>query len=142
MDVNEINVYLYEMNDINKQCLNCGEILIHTEGKREKVFCDTTCRSNYWQKSDRLEKKGLSVEEIVAAIRKTWQAQVVAVFPKGVKDEHVQAKKAIENGQVKNIPYKRVEQEEKPQGYPIRGKDESGFDYRVRCAEFNEQQKK
>lgn len=56
-----------------KRCLNCGENLNHTEGKREKVFCDTSCRSNYWQKSERLEKKGLTAEQIIAEITKTWK---------------------------------------------------------------------
>jgi len=60
------------MNDMYKQCLNCGKALNRIEGKREKVFCNTTCRSNYWQKSERLEKKGLTVEQIVATIRKGW----------------------------------------------------------------------
>lgn len=62
-----------EINVIYKRCLNCGKNLNHTEGKREKVFCNTTCRSNYWQKSERLEKKGLTVEQIVSAITKTWK---------------------------------------------------------------------
>ena len=64
-----------EINVIYKRCLNCGENLNHTEGKREKVFCNTTCRSNYWQKSERLEKKGLSVEQIVSAIEKSWKSK-------------------------------------------------------------------
>jgi hypothetical protein len=62
-----------EMNDIYNRCLNCGKKLVHTEGKRAKVFCDTTCRSNYWQKSDRLEKKGFSAEKIVKTITSGWK---------------------------------------------------------------------
>ncbi len=52
-------------------CLNCGKDLIQSPKKRKKIFCDSTCRSNYWQKSDRLEKKGLSVDEILNEIKKT-----------------------------------------------------------------------
>lgn len=34
-------------------CLNCGKELVQIEGKRSKKFCDNTCRSNYWQKTNR-----------------------------------------------------------------------------------------
>jgi hypothetical protein len=55
------------MNDIinTKNCLNCGEFLKQIKGKKSKVFCNSTCRSNYWQKSDRLEKQGFGIDEII-----------------------------------------------------------------------------
>lgn len=34
-------------------CLECEKGLSQIEGKREKQFCNSTCRSNYWQKSKR-----------------------------------------------------------------------------------------
>lgn len=49
-------------------CLNCGDKILQTSGKREKLFCDSTCRSNYWQKTKRLEDAGKSAEEIVKII--------------------------------------------------------------------------
>jgi uncharacterized Zn finger protein (UPF0148 family) len=52
----------------DKYCLNCGADLTQLPKKRAKVFCDSTCRSNYWQKSDRLEKAGKSTEEIVSIL--------------------------------------------------------------------------
>lgn len=36
--------YLYFM----EKCLQCSNVLIHTIGRREKTFCNETCRSNYW----------------------------------------------------------------------------------------------
>jgi DNA-binding transcriptional MerR regulator len=53
-----------------KECLNCGKDLVNLPKKRKKVFCNDTCRSNYWQKSDRLEKQGKSIEEIVSILEK------------------------------------------------------------------------
>lgn len=44
-------------------CLNCGEHISQTLGKREKQFCDSTCRSNYWQKKKRTQKLQLEVKE-------------------------------------------------------------------------------
>jgi hypothetical protein len=41
-------------------CKNCGEPIVQTPGKRAKEFCDSTCRSNYWQIKNRLGKIGLS----------------------------------------------------------------------------------
>lgn len=42
-------------------CLECGKELTQTPGKRAKLFCNVTCRSNYWQKQKRKDaplKKG------------------------------------------------------------------------------------
>lgn len=51
------------------KCLNCNSDLIQQKGKRKKIFCDSTCRSNYWQKTKRLEKEGLPTEEIIKQIK-------------------------------------------------------------------------
>lgn len=39
-------------------CLNCGNELKHTPGRKKKKFCSNLCRSLYWQKNEG-EKKGL-----------------------------------------------------------------------------------
>jgi hypothetical protein len=65
------------MDVINtKECLNCGKDLHNLPKKRKKVFCNNTCRSNYWQKSDRLEKQGKSIEEIVSTLNKQMKEAV------------------------------------------------------------------
>jgi hypothetical protein len=46
-------------------CLNCGKELTTVAHKREKVFCNSTCRSNYWQKVKRLEGAGFTTDEII-----------------------------------------------------------------------------
>lgn len=38
-------------------CLNCDKELVQMPGKRAKQFCNSTCRSNYWQKEKRASKK-------------------------------------------------------------------------------------
>lgn len=35
------------------KCLNCQKELQQTPNKRTKLFCNSTCRSNYWQKQSR-----------------------------------------------------------------------------------------
>lgn len=35
------------------KCPNCQKAVKQTPGKREKVFCNSTCRSNYWAKEKR-----------------------------------------------------------------------------------------
>lgn len=37
------------------ECLNCGKIIQQTPGKRKRQFCNSTCRSNYWQKASRVK---------------------------------------------------------------------------------------
>jgi hypothetical protein len=36
-------------------CLNCNEPLEQTQGKKERQFCNVSCRSSYWQKKKRAE---------------------------------------------------------------------------------------
>jgi len=52
-------------------CLNCGAELVNLPKKRQKIFCNNTCRSNYWQKNKRLEEEGLSVDEIIKRMKLT-----------------------------------------------------------------------
>ena len=37
------------------KCLNCNKPLAQTPGKRPRKFCNSTCRSNYWQKQSRIK---------------------------------------------------------------------------------------
>jgi len=40
------------------KCPNCEKEIEQTKGKRKKKFCNSTCRSNVWQKKKRkLEEK-------------------------------------------------------------------------------------
>ncbi len=39
------------------KCPNCGKEIEQTEGKRTKQFCNSTCRSNVWQKQKRKAKE-------------------------------------------------------------------------------------
>jgi hypothetical protein len=39
------------------KCLECSKDLEQTVGKRAKQFCNSTCRSNYWQKAKRKIKE-------------------------------------------------------------------------------------
>lgn len=55
-------------------CLNCGTEIKQLPKKRKKIFCDSTCRSNYWQKSSRLEAKGLNTDDIIKEIKKTHKS--------------------------------------------------------------------
>lgn len=36
-------------------CPECKKEVEQTEGKRPKVFCNSSCRSNFWQKAKRRE---------------------------------------------------------------------------------------
>lgn len=54
--MHEINVYFCIFAEIinvmaNKKCEECGKSVKQTPGKREKRFCDSTCRSNNFQKA-------------------------------------------------------------------------------------------
>lgn len=38
-------------------CLQCNKWINQPEGKRKKVFCNNTCRSNYWYGKNKKNKK-------------------------------------------------------------------------------------
>jgi hypothetical protein len=44
-------------------CLNCNEPLEQTPGKKEKQFCNVSCRSSYWQKKKRAEAAEVPFQE-------------------------------------------------------------------------------
>jgi hypothetical protein len=46
------------------KCLSCGNALEQKDGKREKKFCNNTCRSSYWFKQNKVPKvKTVPIEE-------------------------------------------------------------------------------
>jgi hypothetical protein len=52
-------------------CLNCGEPLEQTPGKKEKQFCNVSCRSSFHQKKKRAEAKTAPFQERVVEQKKT-----------------------------------------------------------------------
>ena len=43
-------------------CLNCGKELQHEKGRKKKSFCNATCRSNYWYKTNKDKKEPKMVQ--------------------------------------------------------------------------------
>lgn len=64
-------------------CLNCGTPIEKLPKKRDKVFCDSTCRTNYWKKVKRLESLGIGSEEI---------AKILSLSPAKKKDAKKETK--------------------------------------------------
>lgn len=63
------------------QCLNCNAEIEQTLGKRERMFCNSTCRSNYWQKQKRLKKATKIVSDKVVKENNKHYAQIVVEMP-------------------------------------------------------------
>lgn len=49
-------------------CLNCNLELKDTPKKRPKIFCNSSCRSNYWQRIHRMQSKGMYAEDILKSM--------------------------------------------------------------------------
>ena len=84
-------------------CLNCNEPLEKTPGKKEKQFCNVSCRSSYWQKKKRAEQSAAPFQETVVQARKTEpaplppqprQRELPPVMPPGLTPTQQQAWKA------------------------------------------------
>jgi TPP-dependent pyruvate/acetoin dehydrogenase alpha subunit len=108
------------------KCLNCGKEIKQLPKKREKIYCNSTCRSNYWQKSERLRKQGVASENIINKIQQSWKTNV-AVEEK-IKIETIEIKSAkIIKEQGKPTAKIEVEIKDKPkhklwkEGDPIEG---------------------
>jgi len=71
------------------KCLECNELLTQVQGKREKQFCSSTCRSNYWQKAKRrvAENNKPHNKKRILKERNT---------PPIISDKHKQSQPAIE----------------------------------------------
>ena len=48
-------------------CLFCGKPLIQTPGKREKKFCDATCRTRWWSLHRTEHKAGKGMHLLICA---------------------------------------------------------------------------
>jgi len=73
-----------KVNDM--KCLNCDTELEQTEGKREKQFCNSTCRSNYWQKAKR-KKKLNNITDLAKDVKGISEVKVDALLVP--KNEHI-----------------------------------------------------
>lgn len=83
------------------KCLECKKDLEQTPGKRTKQFCNSTCRSNYWQKSKRKVKEAANKKD------KGWVLKFAKAAYKEINKKESGsdlAKKAA------NISYKAPEQ--------------------------------
>jgi hypothetical protein len=74
------------------KCLNCGKEISKIEGKREPKFCGSTCRSNYWQKQNRLK-----ITKIVSAKIIKEDNKPIAKFVLEVEDNQKPIKQEGEN---------------------------------------------
>jgi UTP-glucose-1-phosphate uridylyltransferase len=67
------------------KCLNCSKNLEQTVGKRERRFCNSTCRSNYWQKQQVIKKGVIKSVKINKDASNNHTAKVVIEMPKIVE---------------------------------------------------------
>lgn len=67
------------------KCLNCGKEISQTPKKRERRFCDSTCRSNYWQKQNRINNTTIESVKIEKKDNKTVTKVVLNVNDKPVR---------------------------------------------------------
>lgn len=81
----------------SKKCLNCHSDLSQKKGKLAPVFCSNSCRSNYWQRSDRLEKAGKPIEEVVKILNQNPSKKRVKLknLPKVVANTPAEVKKEV-----------------------------------------------
>lgn len=99
-------------------CLNCDTPLEQIKGKREKQFCNSTCRSNYWQKAKRKQEKDAPPDKRIKDLTKPSNV-VIPITQKPAKTNHVI------NTTQKNIP-----------PIPERKVGENACDYAVRKNEW------
>lgn len=51
-----------------KKCLNCGKPIEQAEGKRERLYCNGTCRAAFFQKKNKGVKRFVKVETYEKAL--------------------------------------------------------------------------
>lgn len=80
------------------KCPNCEKELEQIEGKRAKQFCNSTCRSNHWQKEKRkvsfIDKKG-KITNAVAGKSVTVTLKPENYYSKSQNKPHTDTKKDL-----------------------------------------------
>lgn len=61
------------------KCLNCKKPLKQLPGKRKKKYCNSTCRSNHWQKLNPKKKKDVDTGQPAELPKKVTKVDKVIV---------------------------------------------------------------
>jgi len=70
--------------ETKKKCIQCDKIIYNTGGKREKIFCNSSCRSKFWlrkkmkAKKDEQEKNILT-DTLIPKIQTATPEQVIEI---------------------------------------------------------------
>jgi len=84
-------------------CLNCNKEVKQSEGKRERKYCNDTCKQIHWQKTHKKEQKYVQYKTFKELLDKfnavTENANTANLSPSKTKDNKTQGK---EEKQAKN----------------------------------------
>jgi hypothetical protein len=79
---------------VMERCRHCQNELTHIEGRRKKEFCNTTCRSNFWQKERRkgikitdLNKQTQKVKDVTTPATKTNYSINTTIPPMPIREK-------------------------------------------------------
>lgn len=125
-------------------CLNCTKELEPKEGKREKKFCNDNCRASYYSKNTKKkEPKYVQFKSFQSLKEQLDKAKEENVALRSKIDYKATDKESYEGKSVNTATIDEVglTEQAKPANYPEKIKGESGFDYRVKCAVWYDEQK-
>jgi endogenous inhibitor of DNA gyrase (YacG/DUF329 family) len=77
-------------------CPNCDKELEQIEGKRQKQFCNSTCRSNFWQKQNRIKSSKVISAKIEQVDGKPTAKIILQEQPKNEKPRMVQGENGVD----------------------------------------------
>lgn len=58
-----------------EKCLECKKEIIQTSGKRKRQFCNSSCRSLFWQKQQKVKKESV-IEKILPIVQAQLETSV------------------------------------------------------------------
>ncbi len=149
-------------------CKQCGKELVHVQGRREKVYCNPTCKSawftknkpKYVPKNEKLPKGVRALRAIVGyafdmeELSKDKVEQFQETHPqKYIKVEALTLEGYNKNPLIKNaidsmlselmpqLPNKSKDNQQNTNGKPTKMIGESSLDYNIRIAEWQEKNK-
>jgi hypothetical protein len=105
---------------------NCKKELIHTEGRRKKIYCSAACKNkintaNYFERNkEKVKTIRISIEEYKKLIEQIAENNK----PKNKEDNNI-------DKETKNMPKNNIKKDELPK---IKG--ESSLDYKIRLDEW------
>lgn len=115
------------------KCLNCGKELIHTEGRRPKKYCNSSCKIAFWNKTHKGQPKYVKIATYDKLKQEFQLLKSKIVYATATPSSY-------DSPPINNMVIDELNQFSDPLNPELeRKKGESSIEYRLRMIELSEE---